>query len=61
MKILMKFSTLIFLILFSCNASPDTDPMETWKQEIMEVEADFAAMALNEGIPGAFTHFAAAG
>jgi ketosteroid isomerase-like protein len=33
--------------------------MEIWKQEILKVEADFAAMAARDGIASAFLYFAA--
>jgi ketosteroid isomerase-like protein len=35
------------------------DQVEQWKDEIVETEKDFAAMAMKEGIPAAFVAFAA--
>ena len=59
MKTLSRISLLVLLTFLSCNPVPDTASMEKWKQEIMDVEGDFAAMAGKEGIRKAFLHFAA--
>lgn len=49
----------MLLILASCHTPPDAGSREIWKQEILDVERDFAAMAEKEGIMEAFLHFAA--
>ena len=59
MKTIQRSSILLFLILCSCSTAPDAASLEAWKQEILEVEADFAAMAASEGIAEAFLHYAA--
>lgn len=59
MKILRSLFVPVFLLLFSCNPKADADMMELWKQEILDVEGDFAAMAGKEGIPEAFIFYAA--
>lgn len=59
MKTISRLSILLFAVAYACNAPPDATSMDTWKQEIREVEADFAAMAASEGIAEAFLHFAA--
>ena len=57
---------LCLLALFSCQANQEeptnmTTPelMEKWKSEVRQMEADFAAMAAEQGVPAAFLHFAA--
>jgi ketosteroid isomerase-like protein len=52
-------SIFILLILFSCNTATNPDSLEKWKQEIRDVERDFAAMAESTGISEAFIHYAA--
>ncbi len=49
------------LLLVSCsqNLNPDSDQIETWKQEIIEAEKAFADLAKTEGIHTAFVTFAA--
>jgi len=59
MKILISLFVPVFLLLISCNTAADADMEELWKQEIMDVESDFATMAGKEGIPEAFIHYAA--
>jgi ketosteroid isomerase-like protein len=49
----------VFLLFYSCNRVTDTDSVEIWKQEVREVERDFAAMAVREGMQEAFLHYAA--
>lgn len=59
MKPLAQIPIIVVLILCSCNSAPDSDSIELWKQEILQVEGDFATMAEKEGIKEAFLHFAA--
>ena len=59
MRTIQKLSILLFVFMCSCNVSPDAASFEVWKQEIRDVEADFAAMAESEGIAEAFLHYAA--
>lgn len=56
MKILMRC-----ILLISCGVAchPNESKSDEWKQEIMEVEAAFSKMSLEEGIPVAFLHFSA--
>lgn len=50
----------IFLILFnSCTVEIEKDSLEKWKEEIVETEMHFSAMAGEKGIPEAFISFAA--
>jgi ketosteroid isomerase-like protein len=60
MKTRTQVSIFFVLLLFSCRNAADTNTAEIWKQEIREVERDFAAMAAEVGIPEAFLHYAAA-
>ena len=51
---------LILLILFSsCTMEIEKDSLEKWKEEIVEAEMNFSAMAGEKGIPEAFISFAA--
>jgi ketosteroid isomerase-like protein len=59
MKTFHSLAILAFMLFYSCNTVPDSASLETWKQEILEVEADFAAMAAIDGIAAAFLYFAA--
>ena len=59
MKTIKRLLILVFVFLLSCKTSHDKASLETWKQEIMDVERDFASMAAKEGIPEAFLYFAA--
>jgi len=57
MKKLLPLIFLIFPILFACTSQEDQ--VEKWKNEIVETEKEFSAMAQKEGIPAAFVAFAA--
>ena len=59
MKAISFLSIIILAILYSCNANPEAASMEKWKQEIRDMERDFAAMAETHGISEAFLHYAA--
>ncbi|WP_436515613.1 YybH family protein [Ekhidna sp. To15] len=54
-------STIAFfaLSLISCTPKAEQSKMEAWKNEIMQVETDFARMAQEKGISPAFRAFAA--
>ena len=47
------------LIVLVAACTPSEEQMETWKKEIVDTEAAFAAMAEEEGIASAFLAFAA--
>lgn len=56
------FATLLITsaaFVFSCQSGSTADKTDLWKQEIFQAEADFAHMALKEGIEPAFLAFAA--
>ncbi|TFH26086.1 MAG: nuclear transport factor 2 family protein [Bacteroidia bacterium] len=57
MKKLLPLIFLTFPLLYACNSQEDS--VEKWKNEIVETEKEFAAMAQKEGIPKAFMAFAA--
>jgi ketosteroid isomerase-like protein len=59
MKTINQIFLLVVLTFLSCNSVPDSGSMDKWKQEIMDVERDFASMAGEEGIREAFLHYAA--
>lgn len=44
---------------FGCESNSKKGTPEQWKQEIMDTEQNFAALAAEEGIPAAFTAYAA--
>jgi ketosteroid isomerase-like protein len=48
---------LLFLLSYACTSS--ADQVEKWKNEIVETEKEFSAMAQREGIPAAFVAYAA--
>jgi len=48
---------LLFLFIQACTSNEDQ--LEKWKNEIVETEKEFSAMAQKEGIPAAFVAFAA--
>ncbi len=58
-----RYSITIFLLLavaiLGCKSQPDEASLEKWKQEIVETEHAFAALAKAEGIPKAFLTYAA--
>ena len=47
------------LLLTSCATETKTNSIEKWKQEIRQVEEDFANMAAEKGIHDAFLFYAA--
>ncbi len=58
----LQFSTIIILITtltLACKSNSDEASLEKWKQEIVDAERAFAAMAKAEGIPEAFLAYAA--
>ena len=56
----LKLIILLLLVLpLGCNPIPNEASIEKWKQEIVETEHAFAAMAKSEGIPEAFLAYAA--
>lgn len=59
----MKTQTWIMPILFvlfsACTVEIEKDSMEKWKEEIVETEMNFSAMAGEKGISEAFISFAA--
>lgn len=57
MKTLLLPVLLMLSTLTGCG--PRQDSLEKWKNEIVETEKEFAAMAQREGIPEAFLAFAA--
>ena len=59
MKTIKGLLILVLTLLVSCNTMPDSATLEAWKQEIRDVERDFASMAAREGIPEAFLYYAA--
>lgn len=51
---------LFFLVLpFACHTNREASSIQTWKNEILETERDFAELAKAEGIEKAFTTYAA--
>jgi len=60
MKFTIKLLSLgIFAGLFGCETSSPKGNPEQWKLEILKAEQDFADLAAQEGIPAAFTTYAA--
>ena len=56
----LKLIILLLAILsFGCNPKTNEDSIEKWKQEIVDTERAFAAMAKADGIPKAFLAYAA--
>lgn len=50
---------LLLLLFNSCKMDQKENQMEKWRNEIREVEQQFARMAHDEGVPKAFIAFAA--
>ena len=50
---------LVISMILGCQPKTHEDSMEKWKQEIVDTEHAFAAMAKSDGIPAAFLAFAA--
>lgn len=59
MKQILRSFVLVLTMFSSCSQAPDATALDMWKQEIRDVERDFAAMAEREGISRAFLHYAA--
>jgi len=59
MKNRLHFILPVFLLFGSCTPDTGKDSTEKWKNEILETEHNFAAMAENEGIRKAFLTYAA--
>lgn len=59
MKNLPQYLILILLLITSCATETEKDSIEKWKQEIRQVEQDFAKMVNEKGIHDAFLNFAA--
>lgn len=59
MKNLIQMMLLLTTFLYACNTGKGEDHIEKWKDEILETEKDFAAMAEQEGISEAFLFYAA--
>jgi len=59
MKAPMRLILPVLMLLCSCSVEIEKDSVDKWKDEILEAEKDFAALAANEGIPEAFTTYAA--
>lgn len=53
------FPFLFSLSLFGCSSGPEHAPAEKARQEILQAEKDFAALAQREGVQAAFLAFAA--
>ncbi|MCB9232749.1 MAG: nuclear transport factor 2 family protein [Bacteroidia bacterium] len=49
---------LLILLLAGCDI-PEPDQRERFKAEVMQAEADFAALAARDGVEAAFLHYAA--
>ncbi len=59
MKTKMLFYLPLILVFCSCSVGIEKDSVETWKDEILETEKNFAKMAGEEGISKAFMTYAA--
>ena len=59
MKPFLPLIALSLLMLTGCKQASPEDQTALWKEEIFQAEADFARMALEEGIEPAFLAFAA--
>ena len=59
MKNLIQLMLLLSIFLYACDKGKEEDHIEKWKNEILETEKDFAAMAQKEGISEAFLFYAA--
>ena len=58
----LQLSAVIILstsLILACKSESKEDSIEKWKQEIVDAERAFAAMAKAEGIPEAFLAYAA--
>jgi ketosteroid isomerase-like protein len=59
MKVSYLFILLIPLVITSCFPQNKLDKMESYKNEILEIEAAFSAMAAEKGVSEAFLTYAA--
>lgn len=59
MKTTFQLLTVLMLLITSCENETSKEGIEQWKQEIRQVEQDFADMAAEKGIHDAFISFAA--
>lgn len=59
MKKFLPLALFLLILSYSCNPKVSQESMEKWKNEIVDTEKEFAAMALKEGIPKAFLTYAA--
>lgn len=46
------------LLVMACGKNKNGLNVDTWKQEILDTESQFAEMALDQGVAEAFIHFA---
>lgn len=58
MKNIIASLVLICLLFISCSTSTTKDPIEQWKNEILETEQNFAVMVKDDGIHAAFLNYA---
>lgn len=54
----LVFYLLFSTMLFSCSTKRDNKNIELWKQEIVDTEAAFAQMVMQEGMNKAFVTYA---
>ena len=59
MKKFVQLILPLFICFYACNTASKKEPIEKWKDEILETEKDFATMAQQEGISEAFLFYAA--
>ncbi len=61
MKKILNYIVILSIILqsYSCTQNDNQSLIDKYKKEITQTEKDFAEMALKEGIPKAFLHYAA--
>jgi ketosteroid isomerase-like protein len=59
MKTNMLLLLALIMLLNSCSVEIEKNSREKWKEEIVETERNFSAMAGEKGIPDAFIYFAA--
>ena len=59
MKTIFPITLLIAVMFLSCKNNAKKDQNEIWKNEILQTEQEFVDMAAKEGIPAAFSEYAA--
>ena len=61
MKSITVSTVLCVLTFWSCNSGKEKNDIsqQTWKDEILATEREFAKMAMDDGIPAAFLEYAA--